>query len=97
MRARAIPTVMGNYDQGVGNSSDDCGCAYGTEEARASGNLSIAWSNAHTSDENKVFLRGLHSEISLQLGGLKVLLAHGSPRRSTSTSTRTGLTAAWSG
>jgi predicted phosphodiesterase len=28
MRERGIPTLIGNYDQGVGNSSDDCGCAY---------------------------------------------------------------------
>lgn len=27
IRARSIPTLMGNYDQGVGNSSDDCGKA----------------------------------------------------------------------
>ena len=29
-REQNIPTIMGNYDQGVGNSSDDCGCAYKT-------------------------------------------------------------------
>lgn len=56
IRERGIPTIMGNYDQGVGHSSDDCGCAYKTEEERALGNQSIAWSNAHTSDE-KALLR----------------------------------------
>ena len=35
IRAQAIPTIMGNYDQGVGHSSADCGCAYKTEAARA--------------------------------------------------------------
>ncbi|MFW5942623.1 MAG: metallophosphoesterase family protein [Chloroflexota bacterium] len=81
IRQRRIPTIMGNYDQGVGNSSDDCGCAYRTEEARALGKRSIAWSNALTSDENKAYLRQLARDIPLQLGGLHVLLAHGSPRR----------------
>uniref|UniRef100_UPI0035B4115F metallophosphoesterase family protein n=1 Tax=Promineifilum sp. TaxID=2664178 RepID=UPI0035B4115F len=28
IRDRAIPTIMGNYDLGVGQESDDCGCAY---------------------------------------------------------------------
>ncbi len=81
IRERNIPTIMGNYDQGVGIDSDDCGCAYRTPEAQALGERSIAWSNAHTSAENKAYLRGLVSSIPLQLGDLKVLLVHGSPRK----------------
>ncbi len=81
IRERGIPTIQGNYDQGVGNSSDDCGCAYKTPEAKALGNRSIAWTNQHTSDENKAFLQTLAAHIPLQLGGLRVLLVHGSPRK----------------
>lgn len=81
IRQRQIPTIMGNYDQGVGHNSDDCGCAYRTPEAQALGERSIAWSNAHTSDDNKAYLRQLAEHIPLQLGELKVLLVHGSPRR----------------
>jgi putative phosphoesterase len=81
IRAGEIPTIMGNYDQGVGHDSDDCGCAYRTAEAQALGERSIAWSNAHTSTENKAYLRELVANIPLQLGDLKVLLVHGSPRK----------------
>jgi putative phosphoesterase len=81
IRQQDIPTVMGNYDQGVGNSSDECGCAYRDPVAEALGKRSIAWSNAHTSQANKGFLRELPSQIPLQLGGLHVNLVHGSPRR----------------
>lgn len=81
IRERDIPTIMGNYDQGVGHDSDDCGCAYRTAEAQALGERSIAWSNAHTSAENKAYLRELVANIPLQLGDLKVLLVHGSPRK----------------
>ena len=28
IRSLSIPCIMGNYDQGVGNSSEDCGRAY---------------------------------------------------------------------
>jgi predicted phosphodiesterase len=28
IRRRGIPTIAGNYDQGIGLTSDDCGCAY---------------------------------------------------------------------
>ena len=78
---QGIPTVMGNYDQGVGNSSDECGCAYRDPVAAALGKRSIAWSNAHTSQANKRFLRELPGQIPLQLGDLRVMLVHGSPRR----------------
>lgn len=81
IRQRNIPTLMGNYDQGVGNNSDDCGCAYKTDSDRKRGELSIAWSNAHTTDDNKAFLRALPAHIPVQLDDLKILLVHGSPRK----------------
>ncbi len=78
---RNIPTLMGNYDQGVGSNSDDCDCAYTSKEAEALGKRSIAWTNKITTDENKQYLRQLINQIPLQLGGLHVLLVHGSPRK----------------
>jgi len=81
VRGRDIPTIMGNYDQGVGNSSDDCGCAYKTKIDRKRGEQSIAWTNEHTTAENKAYLRSLEDCIPLTVGDLKVLLVHGSPRK----------------
>lgn len=81
IRRRGIPTLMGNYDQGVGINSDDCGCAYKTDVDRRRGELSIAWSNAHTTEDNKAFLRDLPAQIPVPMGDLKVLLVHGSPRK----------------
>ncbi|HUF37509.1 MAG TPA: metallophosphoesterase family protein [Anaerolineales bacterium] len=81
IRAAKTPTLIGNYDEGVGNSSPDCGCAYRTPEDKARGERSIAWTNAQTTAENKTFLRRLPMQIPLRLGGRAVLLVHGSPRR----------------
>ena len=81
IRERNIPTLMGNYDQGVGNSSDDCGCAYTNKAAEELGKRSIAWSNQNTTEENKSYLRQLTGQIPLALGGLRVQLVHGSPRK----------------
>jgi putative phosphoesterase len=81
IRQRNIPTLMGNYDQGVGNSSDDCGCAYTSKVAEELGKRSIAWSNEHTADKNKLYLRQLADQIPLELNGLRVQLVHGSPRK----------------
>jgi putative phosphoesterase len=81
IREQGVPTLMGNYDQGVGQNSDDCGCAYTKPEDEARGKQSIAWTNAHTSDANKRFLTTLHAQLALRLGALRVVLVHGSPRR----------------
>ena len=81
IRERNILTLMGNYDQGVGNSSDDCGCAYTNKAAEELGKRSIAWSNQNTTEENKSYLRQLTDQIPLALGGLRVQLVHGSPRK----------------
>ena len=35
---------MGNYDQGIGFETGDCGCVYKTDEQRAEGAASLAWS-----------------------------------------------------
>jgi putative phosphoesterase len=81
IRDHTVPTLMGNYDEGVGQDSDDCGCAYRTPEAQALGEKSIAWSNAHVTAENKAYLRNLPMTMSLMMDKLRVTLVHGSPRR----------------
>lgn len=81
VRSRDIPTLAGNYDDGVGNNSDDCGCAYQTEVAQRRGEESIAWTNREITERNREYLLTLHEQIEFELGGLRVLLVHGSPRR----------------
>lgn len=81
IRSRGIPTVMGNYDDGVGFERSDCGCAYVTPEARALGDLSFAWTKKHTSADNKAFLRGLFRYIRSESQGRRIALVHGSPRK----------------
>jgi predicted phosphodiesterase len=81
IRSSGIPTIMGNYDQGVGNDSDDCGCAYTNPISKALGEQSIAWTSAHVDGERKTYLRELPAQLALQLANWRVLLVHGSPRR----------------
>lgn len=89
IRARGIPTIAGNYDEGVGLESVDCGCAYKTEEEQARGEESIAFTNGVVSEETRAYLRTLprHLRVTFQEGRtagaqpLQVLLVHGSPRK----------------
>jgi predicted phosphodiesterase len=85
IRKRGIPAIAGNYDFGVGRSSDDCGCAYKTDEEKAMGAQSIAFTNKITGSEERQYLRTLpaHIQIEYQLNHdqLLMLMVHGSPRK----------------
>jgi predicted phosphodiesterase len=85
IRGRGIPTITGNYDFGVGRNSDDCGCAYKTEDEKANGAISITYTNQMINDEERAYLRTLpaHIKVEFQLNQnkLNLLLVHGSPRR----------------
>lgn len=85
IRKRNIPCITGNYDFGIGRHSDDCGCAYKTDEEKALGKVSIAYTNEVVKDEQRAYLRTLpaHIRLEYQLNGdkLNVLFVHGSPRK----------------
>jgi putative phosphoesterase len=81
VRSRGIPTIMGNYDDGVGFDRDDCGCAYRDAGERERGQESLSWTRRVTTDENKAYLRSLVPEIRFETGGKRFRLVHGSPRR----------------
>lgn len=81
IRQLQIPTIMGNYDEGVGFDLDDCGCVYKDPRLHQLGDLSLAWSREHTNDENKAYLRSLPIHIRLEERRPKLLLVHGSPRK----------------
>lgn len=81
IRQAAFPTIMGNYDDGVGFDRDECGCAYREDAERARGQRSLEWTKARTTAGHKAFLRTLEPEIRIQEERRRVLLVHGSPRR----------------
>lgn len=85
IRKRGIPTIAGNYDQGIGLASDDCGCAYKTDVEKAMGQISISYTNSIMLPEERNYLRTLpaHIRIEYQLNHekLNLLLVHGSPRK----------------
>jgi predicted phosphodiesterase len=72
---------MGNYDQGIGFSTGDCGCVYKTDEQKAEGAASLAWTDRVTSDETRAYLRTLEDRFVLETPAGELLAVHGSPRR----------------
>lgn len=81
LREAGIPTIMGNYDEGVAHRRGECGCYYATEQARVDGVASYEFTDAALGDEQRTWLAALPSEIRFDHEGARVLLAHGSPRK----------------
>ncbi len=89
IRSRGIPTIAGNYDEGVGLNSGDCGCAYKTDEDSARGAASIAFTNATVTDATRTYLHRLPRHLRIERQAprqpdaptINLLLVHGSPRR----------------
>ena len=81
IRDFGTPTLMGNYDQGIGFATGDCGCVYKTDEQRAEGAVSLAWTDAVASDETRASLRTLEDRFVLDTPAGELLAVHGSPRR----------------
>ena len=76
-----IPTIYGNYDYAIARDLEDCGCAYRDPDDRDLGQRSVAWTLAHTDRQSKAFMRGLPFDLRFALGGKRVRLVHGSPRK----------------
>lgn len=85
IRRRGIPTIKGNYDEGIGLMSGDCGCAYKTDKDKEMGNISISYTDSIVQPEERRFLRTLPAhirvEFTLNNDKLNLLLVHGSPRK----------------
>jgi len=81
IKSEGIPTIMGNYDDGVGFDRDECGCAYRDPVDQQLGDRSLQWTKAHVTADNKAFLRTLRGEVRIVADGKRLLLVHGSPRK----------------
>ena len=85
VRRRGIPTIAGNYDQGIGLMSDECGCAYKTDQEKDLGKVSIAVTNSLVKPKERNYLRTLPAHIKIEFrlntDQYNVLLVHGSPRK----------------
>jgi putative phosphoesterase len=81
VQERAIPTIYGNYDHAIARNEHDCGCAYVTAHDRELGERSVEWTLTHTDGPAKDFMRGLPFDLRFSLGGRRVRLVHGSPRK----------------
>lgn len=79
IQRQGIPTIMGNYDDGIGYFRIACGCDYPNNAAMERGQRSIAWTKEHTTEAHKGYLRNLPYKLQREIEGHQVVLVHGSP------------------
>jgi predicted phosphodiesterase len=81
IRVLGIPTILGNYDEGIGHRRGECGCYYATTRARSDGAASYEFTERLVDDERAAWLAALPTTIRFEYEGVRALLAHGSPRK----------------
>jgi diadenosine tetraphosphatase ApaH/serine/threonine PP2A family protein phosphatase len=73
--------IQGNYDNSIGNGLADCQCGYTDPRDNHFAHLSYDYTYCNTSPVNREWMRGLPAQRRIELGRYRVLLCHGSPRR----------------
>src|SRR3972149_1226504 len=56
LRAGAVLSLQGNYDESLASGRDDCGCGYTDPRDNHFARISYAYTFAHTSAENRAWL-----------------------------------------
>lgn len=81
LRESEIICIQGNYDNSIGNRLEDCQCGYTDPRDNYFAQLSYDYTLANTAAEHCQWMRGLPEQLRIELGPLRVLLSHGSPRK----------------
>lgn len=81
IRENNIAVVQGNYDHSIGHELNDCQCGYTDPRDNYFAQLSYDYTLAHTHDEHRAWMRTLPAQRRLETDGVRLLLCHGSPRR----------------
>jgi diadenosine tetraphosphatase ApaH/serine/threonine PP2A family protein phosphatase len=81
LREQGVQCIQGNYDHSIGNDLADCRCGYTDPRDNHFARLSYQYTFECTSPSNRHWLRDLPAQRRVQLGRYRLLLCHGSPRR----------------
>ena len=81
LRDNNILCIQGNYDNSIGNQLDDCQCGYTDPQDNHFAQISYDYTLQNTDADHRRWMQALPESHRLELGPLKVLLSHGSPRK----------------
>ncbi len=73
--------IQGNYEESLAADASDCGCGYTDPRDNAYAQISYEYTREKTSSPWKSWMAELPKTRRLEVGGRRVLLVHGSPRK----------------
>lgn len=76
-----VTTIRGNYDDSIARGLGDCRCGYTDPRDNRFARVSYRYTFRNTSEEWRRWMGRLPERRRLELGGHRVLMCHGSPRR----------------
>jgi diadenosine tetraphosphatase ApaH/serine/threonine PP2A family protein phosphatase len=78
---QGVLPIQGNYEESLSTGALDCGCGYTDPRDNEYAQISYDYTRENTSDEWKRWMGTLPRTRRLDVGGRRVLLVHGSPRK----------------
>jgi len=81
IREAGVPTLRGNVDLSVGAGLEDCRCGYTDPRDNHFAQIAYDYTRKGTPREWRAWYRALPVSLRLEMGGRRLLLCHGSPRR----------------
>ncbi|MEO1997585.1 MAG: metallophosphoesterase family protein [Planctomycetaceae bacterium] len=76
-----IRCIRGNYDDSIGRGLADCQCGYTDPQDNRFARISYDYTLQNTADTHRQWMRDLPPSLYLERDGFRLLLCHGSPRR----------------
>ena len=81
LHEHGVQCVQGNYDHSIGNGLADCRCGYTDPRDNHFARISYEYTFTHTAPANRTWMKGLPAYRRVQFRRHRLLLCHGSPRR----------------
>jgi diadenosine tetraphosphatase ApaH/serine/threonine PP2A family protein phosphatase len=81
LRGSGLPAIQGNYEESLSSGAEDCHCGYTDPRDNAFAQISYDYTREKTATEHKDWMRALPGHLRLTMGGRRLLLCHGSPRK----------------
>lgn len=81
LRDAGVACIQGNYEESLSSGAEDCHCGYTDPLDNHFAQISYDYTRAHTSGEHRAWMGTLPGHVRLRVGGSRLLLCHGSPRR----------------
>jgi len=81
LRDAGVRCIQGNYEESLSQGAGDCHCGYTDPRDNHFAQISYDYTRVNTSRDHTAWMGTLPGHVRLRIGGSRLLLCHGSPRR----------------